>query len=72
MTHSEAAIKYGATHYLPSVDDPSTAMLYYKRKSEQWNDGSSTNDWHYLSFASIWFPSAGIEASDLVEIPDER
>lgn len=68
MKPSEAKVKCGATHYLPLNDDPLMPILYYKRKETKWNDGSVTNNWHYLSFADIWFPSDPIKDGDLVEI----
>lgn len=68
MKPSDAKATYGATHYLPLNDDPLTPTLYYKRKETKWNDGSITNNWHYLSFANIWFPSDSIKDCALVEI----
>lgn len=71
MKPSEAKANYGATHYLPLKDDPLKPSLYYKRKETKWNDGTTTNNWHYLSFANIWFPSDSIDDCDLVKISDK-
>ena len=71
MKPSQAKASYGATHYLPLNDDPLTPTLYYKRKETKWNDGTITNNWYYLSFANIWFPSDSIKDYDLVEISDK-
>jgi len=55
LTPAEAQAEYGATHY--SVTRDGKPMMYYKRETIKFNDGTYTEVWVYLSFADLWMGS---------------
>jgi hypothetical protein len=53
MTPQEAKAQEGATHYT-AMRDGTTPQMYYRKETNQLNDGTSFTCWVYLSFANLW------------------
>ena len=66
MTAEFAAANYGAQMYLPKGDDPDTAMLFYRWRTEILNTGEPRTRLEYLSHCNLWQGSFDRDCDALV------